>query len=72
MRRSFYHYLMTHRTPKELFAENTLANLVDKDSTFPKQSSDYEEVSSYLEMEGYLPSMALFDEVWEKYIENNK
>ena len=43
-----------------------------KDIQFPKHSSSYEEISSYLELNvDYLPSMDIFDEAWEKYLENN-
>ncbi|SJZ81430.1 Uncharacterized protein YozE, UPF0346 family [Pilibacter termitis] len=72
MGRSFYHYLMSERNPKGHTTASVLANLVDKDISFPKHSEEYEEVSSYLELEGYLPSMSLFDEVWAEYLEKNK
>lgn len=40
---------------------------------FPKQSEDYHEVADYLELSvDYLDSMDLFDQVWDKYLENNK
>jgi len=71
MKRSFYHYIMTQRGPDERVAETKLANLIDKDSLFPKQSMDYHEISSHLEMEGYV-SMGIFDEVWQHYLEKNK
>ncbi|WP_278746522.1 YozE family protein, partial [Ligilactobacillus agilis] len=36
----------------------------------PKQASDYDEVSQYLELNGsYLPSMTIFDQAWEAYLE---
>ncbi|MGC3746288.1 YozE family protein, partial [Enterococcus faecalis] len=39
---------------------------------FPKQTEDYHELSSYLEMNAdYLSNMDIFDELWEKYLENN-
>ena len=42
------------------------------DIQFPKHSSSYEEISNYLELNvDYLPSMDIFDEAWEKYLENN-
>ncbi|MDA9470349.1 YozE family protein [Enterococcus sp. 5H] len=72
MRRSFYHYLMTLRTPIKT-TESQFANDAAKDIQFPKQSEDYHELSTYLEMNvDYLPNMLIFDEVWEKYLENNK
>jgi uncharacterized protein YozE (UPF0346 family) len=63
---------MTQRGPNESKAEVYLANKVDHDITFPKQSENYHEISSYLEMEvNYISDMTLFDEAWEKYLENN-
>ena len=49
------------------------ANDVSRDIMFPKHSEDYHEVADYLELNvKYLDSMDLFDQVWEKYVENNK
>ncbi|MGH1832889.1 YozE family protein [Enterococcus gilvus] len=73
MRRSFYHYILTQRghrpnDPVEAFAES-----VAKDIMFPKHSDDYHEITDYLELSvDYLDSMDLFDQLWDKYIENNK
>lgn len=73
MRRSFYHYLMTLRGPDRHNQEMNFANQASKDIQFPKQSESYHELSSYLEMEAdYLAGMDIFDEVWNKYLENNK
>ncbi len=51
-----------------------LANLPHNayhDHSFPKYSQDYDQISNYLELEGsYLPSLTLFDDVWELYIES--
>ncbi|MHC5217570.1 YozE family protein [Enterococcus sp. LJL128] len=72
MRRSFYHYLVTLKGPAA-DSETQFANAAAKDIRFPKHSEDYHEISSYLEMEvNYLPTMTVFDELWEKYLENNK
>lgn len=73
MRRSFYHYILTQRghnigDPVEDFAQE-----VSIDKSFPKQSEDYDELSSYLELSvNYLSSMDLFDQLWDQYLENNK
>ncbi len=41
------------------------------DHSFPKSSTDYDELSSYLELNGhYLSSMTVFDEAWELYQNN--
>ncbi|WP_086347627.1 YozE family protein [Candidatus Enterococcus clewellii] len=72
MRRSFYHYLITLKGPAAN-DETQFANAAAKDIRFPKHSEDYHEISSYLEMEvNYLPTMTVFDELWEKYLENNR
>ena len=72
MRRSFYHYVLTLRGPNLKNPEMNFANHAAADIRFPKQSEDYHEVSSYLEMEtDYVPTMDVFDQLWEKYLENN-
>ena len=68
--RPFYLYLMRYRQPKDLDAVTKFANYAYEDHGFPKQSADYDELSSYLELNGdYLDSMAVFDKVWEEYLE---
>jgi uncharacterized protein YozE (UPF0346 family) len=38
------------------------------DHSFPKSSTDYHEISSYLELNGhYLTSMSVFDQAWDMY-----
>ncbi|MDT2596097.1 YozE family protein [Enterococcus dongliensis] len=73
MRRSFYHYILTQRGHDFHDPVEAFAGAVAKDITFPKQSEDYHEITDYLELSvDYLDSMDLFDQVWEKYLENNK
>ncbi|UII54478.1 YozE family protein [Cytobacillus spongiae] len=68
MSKSFYHFLMKYRHPKPPDAISQFANDAYEDHSFPKTASLYEEVTSYLEMNGhYLASMSIFDEVWEQY-----
>ena len=63
MRRSFYHYLMTLKGPAK-DSETDFANEAAKDIQFPKQTEDYHELSSYLEMNAdYLSNMDIFDEL---------
>ncbi|WP_170007108.1 YozE family protein [Bacillus fonticola] len=70
MRRSFYHFLMTHRNPKAKNAIQQFANDAYEDHSFPKHTSDYDEVSRYLEEQvDYLPSLAVFDYAWQEYEE---
>ncbi len=72
MRRSFYHYLMTLKGPAK-DPRTDFAMKRPKIFSFPKQTEDYHELSSYLEMNAdYLSNMDIFDELWEKYLENNK
>lgn len=73
MTRSFYHYVLTLRGHDFTDATQVFADHVAKDHQFPKHSEEYEELSSYLEMDtDYMDSMSLFDEIWETYLENNK
>ena len=68
MVKSFYQYLLTFRQPKNIDDITKFANDAFLDHTFPKHSSDYHEISAYLEMNGhYLDSMRIFDDVWEQY-----
>ena len=68
MKRSFYHYLLTERDPNKQDPITLFANNAYLDSSFPKQSKDYHEITLYLELNGsYLPSMTIFDEAWERY-----
>ncbi len=66
--KSFYHYLLKYRHPKPKDDIAKFANDAYLDHSFPKNSNDYNELSSYLEMSGnYLPSMSVFDDAWELY-----
>ena len=69
-RESFYRFLMTQRDPDSTDEVAQFANNAEHDSSFPKQSQDYEEISDYLELNaGYLPSMSVFDRAFEMYRE---
>jgi len=73
MRRSFYQYLMTLKGPSYLDEEQIFATHASHDIQFPKHSDDYEDISSYLELNvDYLENMDLFDAIWQKYLENNQ
>lgn len=61
--------MMKHRAS---LAKNELCDLAEimyEDHSFPKQSEDYDEISSYLELNGSLDSMSIFDQAWELYIQ---
>ncbi len=69
MAKSFYHFLMKYRHPELKDEISIFANDAYLDHSFPKTSFSYEQLSSYLELNGsYLPNMRIFDEVWELYI----
>jgi len=73
MTKSFYHFLMKYRHPEPTDAISHFANDAYGDHGFPKSSSDYHEISLYLEMNGhYLQSLATFDEVWAYYEESER
>ncbi|MCG1021046.1 MULTISPECIES: YozE family protein [Sutcliffiella] len=71
MRKSFYHYIMKFRHALKKDDISIFANHAYDDHAFPKNSEDYHEISSYLEMNGqYLESMSTFDKAWELYEED--
>ncbi|MEK4029057.1 MULTISPECIES: YozE family protein [Bacillaceae] len=73
LRKSFFHYLMKFREepPRDELA--AFANHAFTDHSFPKMSRHYDELSRYLEMNGfYLSSMTVFDEAWDRYMEEEK
>jgi uncharacterized protein YozE (UPF0346 family) len=66
---------MKYRHPEPKDSISVFANSAYHDHSFPKTSEDYNEISSYLELNGqYLESMSVFDEAWEQYLlsENDK
>ncbi|MES9685225.1 hypothetical protein CN514_19945 [Bacillus sp. AFS001701] len=71
MRKSFYHYMMKHRNYKIPNEIGILADHLFNDHSFPKHSSNYDEISSYLEFDGtFHQSMSVFDEAWNLYLED--
>ncbi|MBP0726497.1 YozE family protein [Bacillus sp. RG28] len=70
MRKSFYHYMMKHRSEKIKDQLEMLADFMYNDHSFPKHTSEYDEISSYLELSGSLKfPMSVFDEAWNLYLE---
>ena len=66
---TFYQYLMKFRAPAEQDDVTRLANLVFQDSTFPKQSKNYHEISSYLETSAnFYFNLTIFDKIWQDYM----
>ncbi|WP_461213076.1 YozE family protein [Lacticaseibacillus sp. GG6-2] len=69
MRQTFYQYLMTLRNPNDHSEIADFAQNAFLDQSFPKQVSDFDKLSEYLELNGnYLPSMSVFDDVWQEYL----
>lgn len=69
MNKSFYHYMMKYRDGYRQDGLTVLAVKMYEDHSFPKQSFDYEEISSYLELSGMLDGMSIFDQAWDTYIQ---
>lgn len=68
MKKSFYQFVLKFRTTKKTDQLGQFAEEVYKDHSFPKYSSDYHEISSYLELnDTSLNSVASFDQIWEMY-----
>lgn len=59
---------MKYRHPKPKDDMSLFANEAYLDHSFPKDSDNYHQISSYLEMNvDYLKSMSVFDEAWNHY-----
>ncbi|MCI1985933.1 MAG: YozE family protein [Lactobacillus sp.] len=68
MRQTFYQYLMTLRNPNDHTEIADFAQNAFLDHSFPKQESDFDRLSEYLELNGnYLPSMSVFDDAYREY-----
>lgn len=69
-RQSFYRFLMSLKDPNAHDEITQFANDAFYDQSFPKQADKYDEISRYLEINtSYLPSMSIFDKVWQLYID---
>ena len=69
--KSFYQFLNTYRHALEKSEMSIFAENVFHDPGFPKNSSDYHEISLYLEMNGdYILDMSLFDDAWNLYLQD--
>ncbi|MFE8702083.1 YozE family protein [Cytobacillus sp. FJAT-54145] len=73
MAKSFYHFLMKYRHPEPKDEISRFANHAYIDHSFPKTTSSYDKLSSYLELNGhYLNSMAVFDDAWDLYLQSEQ
>lgn len=71
MRKSFYSWLMTQRNPKSDAPVAFLADYAFEETDFPKQSTEFDEVSRFLEeVASFSFSMTDFDRIWEQYLEH--
>ncbi|CAH0415790.1 YozE family protein [Periweissella fabaria] len=71
MYQTFYQFLMTQRNHLAYDEISNFAQNAFLDQAFPKQATDYHQISEYLELNaGYLPSMDIFDTVWQRYTES--
>ena len=69
-RQSFYRFLMSLKDSNAHDEITQFANDAFYDQSFPKQADKYDEISRYLEINtSYLPSMSIFDKVWQLYID---
>ncbi|MGX6977773.1 YozE family protein [Vagococcus elongatus] len=69
--KSFHQFVQTKRNPKATDALATLAEEICQDSQFPRFSTEYNEISRYLEDSvNYVQSMDHFDVLWQQYEEN--
>lgn len=71
MRKSFYSWLMTQRNPKSNAPVAILADLAFEESTFPKHTDDFDQVSRFLEEDAsFAFNLGDFDQIWEDYLEH--
>lgn len=68
MTKSFYLFVLTYRDGDKSNATSRFAESVFHDHGFPKTSTSFEELSSYIEMRADDDlSTTVFDELWEMY-----
>lgn len=66
--RSFYQFLLTYRGKLKSDDKGKLADWAFADHGFPKQATDYNEISNYLEWNSPFPdALKVFDELWNIY-----
>lgn len=65
---TFYRFLMSYRGEKSPTNESRLADWCFYDHDFPKHSTNYHEISEYLEWNSPFPeALKTFDALWEAY-----
>ncbi|MTD29767.1 YozE family protein [Planomicrobium sp. YIM 101495] len=69
MKKSFYHFAQIHRGKMHADEFSRFGDAVFLDHSFPKTSSDFDDLSRYIEEKAH-PHMtaAVFDQLWEEYV----
>ncbi|HLS35763.1 MAG TPA: YozE family protein [Bacillota bacterium] len=68
--KTFYEFMLTFRGKVIADEQSKLAEWVFHDHSFPKHSTDYDEISDYLEWNSpFVNALNVFDELWEVYEE---
>jgi uncharacterized protein YozE (UPF0346 family) len=66
---TFYQFVMTYRGRKKANDNSRFADWVFFDHDFPKHSTDYDELSNYLEWNSpFTNAITVFDKLWEEYL----
>lgn len=68
LKKSFYHYVLTFRGGDWSDSKARFSESMFIDPSFPKSSTDFDELSSYIELQSdeFLTTTA-FDELWALY-----
>ncbi|WP_028124632.1 YozE family protein [Eremococcus coleocola] len=65
---SFYEFMMRFVNEEAKDPISRLANAIHDDSSFPKQSQDFQKISNYMEHSlEYSKLISVFDEMWQRY-----
>ncbi|MGX7348982.1 YozE family protein [Dolosicoccus paucivorans] len=68
MQLSFYSFIIRFVDKDADDPRSRLANAVHEDSTFPKHTEDFEEITQHLEMDSrYSRLLSAFDDAWSDY-----
>ena len=64
--KTFYEFVLTYRGASG--AKGRFAEAVFNDSMFPRTSSNFHEISEYVEIQGEIDmNTTIFDEIWTDY-----
>ena len=66
---TFYQFIITYRGRKIPNDHSRLAEWIFSDHDYPKYSTDYDELSNYLEWNSpFANALLVFDELWDTYL----